>query len=402
MRDILLLGADRVSQVLTSMLCTGLIGRTVGVTEFGHWQLALTLFFLLTAFANVATPDFALPKMVEGAEAPRRMLSLVWSVRAKMAVTTGCIFGFLAAFFAGDHPAAWLLLLLIPSLIREPALAVMMWQIARRDVLPYIAVSLFTMALRIALTYALFFQEAKISLFSVPILIENILFFALLTRRYRSIVDDKCGVQPNWRKALNVKALFWAWLALLLTLLSVRIDRLILAWLTDETSYGLYTAAGQISDNWYFVGMILSGTVGAGYIYNASTTLRAIRNTFSATVLVLALVLLGAVIVTLLAPLVIFVIFGDHFFGAASILGYSIFSLALLPVNMVVSLPLVRAERMDLIALKGLIASVSVASLLPVFYAIWGIEVAVVAVAIGQAISIAFSCFVLWRWRNEA
>lgn len=342
---------DRVCQVATTLFVSGLIARGVGVEAYGHWQLALSLLFVLATLSNVASNEVTVPLTIAEKEQGPQVIAAALRLRYK-AVFVNFGVGALLAFFWPDGPTV-LLLMLLPVLLREPVLAVMMWCMAVGDVKPYFSISIFTLVVRVVGTLTIYFLGKPLYWYVLPLLIENVFFISMLLNLAR-----KAGVKffapiAATLTSSMLKLSVWGWLAAVAALASQRADRLVLSLFVSPEQLGLYSAAAQINDNWYYLGVLLAGGMGPALIYRVAPE-KVLRNTLILAGVALAVGVFGSLFLTLLSAQLSHLVFGEKFIGSANILSVTTWIVALVPVDMMLALPFLRWGRMRWIAFKNL------------------------------------------------
>ncbi|WP_414154085.1 hypothetical protein [Pseudomonas sp. BNK-43-a] len=345
------LSIDRVCQVATTLFVSGLIARGVGVDAYGHWQLALSLLFVLATLSNVASNEVTVPLTISQKENGPQVIAAALRLRYR-AVFFNVGIGVLLAFFWPEGPTL-LVLMLLPVLLREPVLAVMMWCMAVGDIKPYFNISIFTLVIRVVGTLLVYFSGKPLYWYVLPLLIENVFFIGLLLRQAtKAGVKFLDPISPTLTRNM-LRLSVWGWLAAVAALASQRADRLVLSLLVSPQELGLYSAAAQINDNWYYLGVLLAGGLGPALIYRVAPE-RVLRNAVILSIAALCIGLLGSAVLTLLSTELSHWVFGEKFSGAAPILSVTTWIVALVPVDMMLALPFLRWGRMRWIAFKNL------------------------------------------------
>jgi O-antigen/teichoic acid export membrane protein len=115
-----------------------------------------------------------------------------------------------------------------------------------------------------------------------------------------------------------------SWLMMLTTasvLVYMKIDQVIIRHMLDERAVGLYSAAIKLSEVWYFIPGIICVSLFPAIINSKKTNQESyysrLKNLF---LLVLALSLIIAIIVSVLARPIVYVLFGEDYLESVSVL----------------------------------------------------------------------------------
>lgn len=343
---------DRAAQVAVTIAAGALIARTVGVEAFGSWQVAITILFLLTAASNVANADVTVPLAIAAGPSGPAAIRAALRLRLLAAGAAALIAAGTVLLFFPDGRTAGLLLLLLPLLARDPFAAVTMWFVAQGDVRPYVVVSLATLALRLAGTASVFLLSGPVESFVLPLYAENAAFAALLLLLARSRGILAPGTSPAGLVREMARRSLLGWLATILLLASLRADRFILSLLLPPDLFGLYSAAAQINDNWFHVGLLISSAYGPILIYRARSGTHA-RNAVLLAVAGGAGCAFAAALISLNATAIAGFVFGRDFMAAGPILAVTVWPAALLPVDTMLSLPMLHDGRLGWILRKN-------------------------------------------------
>jgi O-antigen/teichoic acid export membrane protein len=175
----------------------------------------------------------------------------------------------------------------------------------------------------VATVLVLVFSEAGLVTFGLPYLLQAVVAASLLLLLFRATA----GIRPrDWRfsrsQARQLLGQGWIiYLASFFAIIYLKIDQVMLRWLSSPSELGVYAIAARLSEVWYFVPSAI--------VASAFPKLIELRDTdgtqfsFRLQQLFDVLAILGmaiAILVTLLAPWLVPWIFGADYLGSVGIL----------------------------------------------------------------------------------
>lgn len=165
--------------------------------------------------------------------------------------------------------------------------------------------------------------KADVVAFGIPYLLQGLVAAIALLLIFRVRADIRLG---DWRfsaaQAKNLLSQGWIiYLASFFAVIYLKIDQVMLRWLTSPSEVGLYAVAARLSEVWYFVPAAIVASVFPKLIELKDAD--EARYTHRLQQLFDGLALLGmliALLVTLLAPWILPWIFGSDYAGSVGIL----------------------------------------------------------------------------------
>jgi O-antigen/teichoic acid export membrane protein len=389
---------DRAGQVITTLTVSALLARGAGVESYGQWQVALSLLFMLATLSNFASNDVTIPLVIAKGAEGKSVISAALKLRFLAALFNIGLGILLALFWPGT--STLLVILILPILFREPVIAVMMWFMATGNIRPYALISISTLVIRLFCTIVIYLAGKPLYWYVIPLLIENIFFVGLLLHEAKK---EKIGLfQKVPTEFLRSMAHLsgWGWLAAVASLAIMRADRLLLSTLVPADSLGLYSAAAQINDNWYYLGILMVGGLAPTLIYRAHPGV-IVRNTVMLTIAVLSICAMGAAFISFFSKEIILIIFGKAFDATADILKITTWTTALIPIDMILSLPLLHFRKIKWVAIKNICILLGVITIAYFLFPRFGIFSPAVALATGYLTSIILTCIKIRTLRVE-
>ncbi|GAB3625389.1 lipopolysaccharide biosynthesis protein [Pandoraea terrae] len=378
LRNILWMLTERGSQIVGGILVSGLLARSLGAAQFGLFQYGQSLVFLAAALTLLCGSEVVVPRLVgctEGAQ--QHVMAHAFVLRlggAVLAYAALAVYILLATEPALHGVVLWLG---VGLLFREPFGIVIAWLQARTFNRPSVKANLSALFVKLALIGTLFWLQAPLVAFAMAYAVEAIVAAALLMIYYQRRVP----IAPiRWdplllRELLHTGMAFWA--GLLLMMIFKRIDQLVLKPLIPLSELGAYAAAMQVTENFVLVAPIIANSLAPQLIFQTTTAGQARRNTWRATWLMIAAGACLGVPIALCAPLIVHLIYGQAFTGAAQILRVSALFGILVFADAALNLALVRRGAGRWVIAKwtcaALAAFVTVYSLAPHIGALAGV-----------------------------
>lgn len=388
---------DRSLQVLTTIIITALIARSVGVVEFGEWQLALTYLFILIILCNVFGFEVIVPLSKQNPQYKYALFNTAIRIRLIAVgiyslITTGII-----AFLFQRHPYASLLFLLLPALLREPFSLIGMLLISEQKVPAYFFASFTSLLTKLMVAFAIYLviHPTNYYWFLIPLYLENLVFISLLLQKSHEYKRNHRTELPETLKRILYSRSLWGWLFSVTLLLGLRMDRIILSTLLSQKDFGYYAAAAQLNDNWYYLGLILASTLAPLYIYNPNKK-KCISRALVVSIICAVGLCSGALFITIFRESIMVLLYGDSFRGASDILGVSIWAAVLLPLDMILSSPLVYEGRIQIQACKGIITVLLVPGLIYLLFPVYAIYSGPAAIGITLGLEIVLTGYFIF------
>lgn len=324
-KNIAWLLAERVTQVGLALIIGGLIARGFGPELYGKWQYAISLLFLAATLTYLCGAEVIAPKLVQHSEDTGTILGSAFFIRSIISII-GFVFGQLVVFLwiKDAEVAVFIRLLLILLLFNEPFNVVVTWFQSRTYIAPVVKIRLIALVIKAVLVISIILTAWPAWMVAGAWVTEGVLVMIMLMIIYKKTANQKWSVSYLLvRSYLKEGAVYWV--GLLFMSLFMRLDRLFLAEYVGFDGLGVYSAAIQISENWFVLAVILSQSIAPKHIYADLAPEKINNNLRIFLVSYVSLAFVGSVIVAVLAPFIISVIFGESYTGSVEILQHTIF-----------------------------------------------------------------------------
>lgn len=320
--------ADRIFRMLLSIVVLSWTARYLGPDGFGLLNYATAFALLLSSLANLGMDSIVVRDLVRNPEHKDELLGTAFFLRLPATFLTFLITAAAIVLLRPDetskHQMVWIIglgTIFLPFEVWDfwfQSIVSAKYSIYARNI---------TFLIACAIRITLIVVKAPLVAFAWVMVVENAISAIALT-----IVAARTGnyiVRWKPRLALAGRLLSQSWPLMLSGLaiaIYLRIDQLMLEREGDAV-VGIYSAAVRISELWYFVPTAIVASVSPTIIkakqISEELYERRQLQLFTGLVMVAYVVAIG---VTLMAPLVIWLLYGDQYAGAGTILSIHIWT----------------------------------------------------------------------------
>jgi O-antigen/teichoic acid export membrane protein len=399
-KNIFWLLAERIIQVVSAFVISGLISRQLGVAEYGDFQYVLSIILIFSAVGLVCSAEVLLPKIVSadqnkltGFVASGFLLRLCASVCAYILILIyGCV-------FIDSRQMFFLLSILgLTVIFREPFAVVIVFFQSQTFSKPIAIASisiLFFKSIIVAIAYYIkgINFNTLCAIWILEVLISSLIFSILYVQEIK-----KRSIQFKWtpidfKKLLIEGAVYWA--PLLLMTFFWRVDRIIVKIMTPAYEAGIYLAAMQLFDAIVSVALIVSVSLAPSLIYQYSDRVKIKTNAWKLVFLMSIAGSISALLGYFLAPYIVLYVFGASFIDAISIVQTAFVISLLVFIDAAFNIYLIKCLGAKHALIKW---TLIVFIALPVEYfsvRLWGAHAAHIGIAFGYSFAILFGFFQL-------
>lgn len=402
-KNVIWLLSERGLQIALSLFVGGLIARAFGPDLYGKWQYAISLLFIATTLTHVCSAEVIVPKLVRQPDTAGSILGTAFVIRAAASVA-GFIVGQLIVYIwiKDKEVAGFIQIILLLLLFIEPFSVVTAWFQSRTHIAPVVKIRLAVLVIKSLAITAIFFFSVKNLLVAVAWVGEGVLVMLLLLFLYRRALG------PSWRVSRSnirsyLKEGVGYWIGLLFMCIFMRLDRFFLAESVGFNSLGIYSAAIQISENWFVLAAILSQSIAPRFIYSNISRETIDKNIQRLLMFYVALAVLGSIVLAMLAPIIIEFIFGSSYEGAIHILRYTAFVSIGVFVDSLFNILMLKEHAAIWVGVKWMVV-LSVAFLINyLFIPVLGLQAPILALFVGYSVAslIGMIYWLLWRQKSE-
>ncbi|MEM5433783.1 hypothetical protein [Paraburkholderia diazotrophica] len=308
---------ERASQIVITVLVSGIFARYFGPNLFGKWQYANTLLAVIIPVTWVCGAEILVPTIVKRSLGDLgSVLGSAFVLRMSVSflavlVTWGCIYAGLTDPIVGSMLAG----LAVTMLFREPIVGVVnAWLQSITFSRPQLLTSTLTAMGKAVAVYAFARTCVAASWFGWLWALESAIVAFAMVIYFRGRHGGVLGWHVDKRLLVQfAKSGLVFWLGLICMYFFLKIDRLMLAREVSFAALGKYSAALQLNESWIAVTLMLAQTVAPTFVYSVQKYTELRRNLVLLLVLTAALMTVGATALDLLARIIITKIFGPAY-----------------------------------------------------------------------------------------
>lgn len=395
---------ERVAQIGVTLVATLVIARTFGPQTYGVWQAAQSIFVVTSALSLIVPGEVLLPRLKATQDWEQLSITLSSTLVARIAFGALILVGYGVALIVAPaalrSTLAVALILQCSIAITEPVNGLSSWYQAQLNNVPVSLRRLVGLALRLAIFLVC------ISVLGTPPLpllasawpIEALVAGMLITAMF---VSSHGAFQFRWTFAellSLVRAGLPVWWGLLLYALFLKADRLLLPHRMDPQAFGVYGAAAQLVETAVGMVILVTNTLMPRLIYHLEGG-RLDRTTAAG---LLGTIVVACAATSLMAPLIIRVLFGAGFLEAGSILAVGIWLAVLAAIDTMLTGSLIRERAFRVVLIKWTFAAALQYTIIAALFPQLGLGGVLVAYLSGYGVALGLSVYSLNRLRSRA
>ncbi len=316
-RDFLFLLFDRVFRFGAGLILGGLVGRHLGTEAFGWLNYAGATMALGAAVANLGLDSIIVREIVRNPGDADEIVGAALVLRTFVGLILAVSIWASSSLISGEEPAQRALVGILALGTLVPALTVpASWFQARTESRIAVRAGLIGFFGGALLRLWLLAQGASVNAFAWAMLAEaaasGLLVSAAMFRR-----GGRFGFQAVWRHGRSLMEDSWPLLVgAMAATVYMRIDQIMLRWLSGADAVGLYAAATRMSEAAYAVPLLMGTSLMATLTAAAGDNARfeaLVERYFQASAALGYLLAVPAIVV---APWLLRLIYGEAFAGA--------------------------------------------------------------------------------------
>ncbi|WP_124381840.1 lipopolysaccharide biosynthesis protein [Ralstonia sp. SET104] len=366
---------ERIAQIGVTLVATLVIARIFGPQKYGIWQAAQSIFAVTSALCLIVPGEILLPRLKATHDWERLSVTLSSALVARIGfgvlILAGYGVGLLVAPVALRGTLLVALILQCSIAVTEPVNGLSSWYQAQLNNVPVSLRRLVGLALRLAIFVLciVVLGGPALPLLAAAWPIEALVAGALVTSMF---LASHGAFRFRWT-AVELLSLVRAglpvWWGLLFYALFLKTDRLLLPYRMDPQGFGVYGAAAQLVETAVGMVILVTNTLMPRLIYHREGG-RLDRKTAAG--------LLGAIVIacgatSLMAPVIVRVLFGVGFAGAAPILAIGIWLAVLAAIDTLLTGILIRERVFRVVLIKWTVASVLQVVVITILYPRWNL-----------------------------
>lgn len=314
---------SRILSMSASFLTTIIIVRKLGPENFGQLSYAVSFVSIFSILATLGIDNVLYRDLIKNPDKKREFLGSALFIKLLAGSFTALLI-IISTIFWGENDVSKLLILILSGTFVFNAFQVINYEFQARveSKYPAIASLVITIILSIVKIILIFSGKGVIYLAFV-LLLESLLYSIFYWVTYERKFGGKI-LELKFDKKISVSLLTDSWPIIFTSafvLIYSRIDQILIKYLMDASSVGLYAAAVAIAEVWYFIPNIIMSSVFPAILNAQKTSVEIYHERIKKlSLLLLILAVSVASVTTIFAPLIIRIIYGDAFIPAATVL----------------------------------------------------------------------------------
>ena len=325
-KNISWLVVERGVQIGIAIVISALIARRLGPEGLGQLQLSLSIVLVCASVTLIGNAYVTTPRLAETSipELQNQVIRSAFQINITLAAVAyilatsyaGLVYGFTSLTFS------LCCVLALTIFFREPFAIFSIWlQINLRNKISVIF-GLAAIILKLAIVLFSIATHGTVLVYGLAWVVEALIIAILLWFYYFRQTGFIITLRSLNRELIRsiISSGLVSWVGLMAMYVFLRMDRLFLERFTDLQHLGIYAAAMQITENFVLICPILASSLAPNFIYREQSRQTIRRNTLLVTLLMTVIGLLGAITLSLIAPIIIPVVFGMRFQASTNIL----------------------------------------------------------------------------------
>ena len=314
---------DRIFRMGMGLVVGAWVARYLGPSDFGIFNYLLATIGILTPFASLGLENMVVKELVENPSKAKIIMSTAITLRLISGLIAFAVCVTIFYFLKGDEPQTlYIGIILALTLIAQALISIELYY--QSKVASRIAVISQSVAYIIAnvLKVVLILSGASLIAFAVVTALEMTLggLFMLYSLKRFSKQSLAIALDKVLAKDLMVRG--WPLIfSGFMIMIYMRIDQIMLGEMVNDHEVGMYSAALKISEIWYIIPAILCNSFFPSIIDGKKLSQKIYFKKFQRLFDILFLISLAIAIgVTIFSDLIIDILYGEQYSGAALIL----------------------------------------------------------------------------------
>ncbi|MEI8061984.1 MAG: flippase [bacterium] len=320
----------RILSILISLVATSVIARGLGPSNYGELSYATSFVGLFSFLYSLGIDGILYRELINRPDKKRELLGSAFAIKIATGILTALVI-IVSAFFLSVHDISFVLILVLSSTFILNSLQIINYEFQSRVESKYPAIAAIIIAVILNALKILVIASGKGVLYLALILVlEPILYGAFYWYIYEKQIGEKIS---NWKfdRQISLSLIRDSWPLIftgIFAMIYARIDQIFIKHMINSASVGIYDSAVRLTEVWYLIpNIIVSAFFPA--IINAKNTSKALYQSRLSrlTKLLILLSVFIALPISLLAPMIINILYGAKFILAAGILQIYIWSI---------------------------------------------------------------------------
>ncbi|MFH1627080.1 MAG: flippase [bacterium] len=321
--------ASRILCMGISFLTTAFIARKLGPSNFGQLSYAVSFVGIFGFISSLGIESILYRDLIKNPEKKRKILGSALIIKLLAGLFTAILVS-ISAFLLAENDVSKTLILILSGTFIFNAFQIISFEFQARvkSKYPSIISFLITLILNILKIIVIISGKGVIYL-ALILLLESILYAIFYWYFYEKKIEEKI-LEWKFDKQIAITLLKDSWPLIFTSaffLIYSRIDQIFIKNMIDAHSVGIYSSAVTLAEAWYFIPLIITSSLFPAIINAKKTS----EKLYDARLKKLAILLFGlstgiCILTTILAPLVMQILYGSAFNGGIIILQIYVWS----------------------------------------------------------------------------
>jgi polysaccharide transporter, PST family len=383
---------ERILQLSLSIVCLGLIARSISVDANGQFAYAFGLATVFLTLSFYAGSELIVPNLSKYKYLQKNILRTGFYLRIIYGFICFVVSSIFAILYLDDmHIRTAFFIFLCGPLVCESLYIYACWFSATGRNIWFSMARNTGLVIRFSSIYYLYKQSLlrhiEFEYFAYAYLFEAFAIAAVILYAYFTNYASPRGGRFKTKLAkMMLRDGVWIGIGLTINYFYIRLDRIILERLVDFNQLGIYAGAAQLNDAWVNTGIIFITVVAPYYIFNCKDCKLAKKRLYILMLVFSSFAAIGSIIINMLSSTVIIAVLGDKYINSIPVLNAICWISILIFVNQLFYAWWLREKAYKLqiiVFLSGSLAVWLFANYLVPLYGLFGM---IYALAIAQAL----------------
>lgn len=306
-----------------SFIATIIIARRLGPENYGQLSYAVSFISIFSIFASLGIESILYRDLIKYPEKKKEYLGTAFIIRILSGAMAVLLVLISTKLFVSDTISK-ILILIISGTFIFGAFKLIVYEFQARVKSKYPSITTVIVSLILNTLKIVVVMSGKgVIYLALLLLLESLLYAGFYLFFYRQKVNGRI-FQWKFNKSIGLKLLKDSWPLMFMSafgLIYSRIDQIFIKHIIDAFSVGVYSAAVVLSEIWTFIPSIIVVSLFPAIVNSKKISQESYYSRLKHTsFLLILLAVFIALIITLLAPLIINLIYGADFVGGVKVL----------------------------------------------------------------------------------
>lgn len=322
--------SEKILTLGLAMVVSIIVARYLGPHDYGILSYAVSLASLFAIATHMGLSGLAVRELVISPEDHKELMGTIFGIKLAggLVAAVGFLF-FIASTTDVNEVEFWVLLIVSGTILLKPFEVLDFWFQAKVKAKYSSIVRATATVILSALQIILVVLGAQLLAFASAYLLQSLLIATLFIFFFKK----KANIPfKKWKMNLSraIELLKQGWMIMfgaIFAIVYLKIDQVMIRWLSGAEEVGIYSVAAKLSEAWYFIPTVIVASIFPKLLEirdkNESKFQNSMQYLFD---LLFAIALLLAIIVSFFSKPVINILYGVEFGGAAIILSIHIWA----------------------------------------------------------------------------